>query len=163
TLHHALSTTSRERALRDYAASSLSNHLVSKMTSHLEFGSSHLSRRRTWSGWFRLLRKPQFRPQLRLRPQRRSLIASSGLLSAALAGRSPALGDVPVKQNATADALIVLWMAGGQAQTETFDPKTYTPFTPGMKASEVLSTFPAIDTKVDNIKFSKGLERMASV
>ena len=43
---------------------------------------------------------------------------------------------------ATADAVIVLWMAGGMAQTETFDPKRYTPFAPGVKIKEVLSTFP---------------------
>jgi hypothetical protein len=32
-----------------------------------------------------------------------------------------------------------------------------------MKASEVVSTFPAIDTAVDDIKFSQGLERIGSV
>ena len=29
--------------------------------------------------------------------------------------------------------MIVLWMAGGMAQTETFDPKRYTPFEPGVR------------------------------
>ena len=56
----------------------------------------------------------------------------------------------------TADAVIVLWMAGGMAQTETFDPKRYTPFAPGVPIDEVLSTFPAIDTAVDHIKFTAG-------
>ena len=51
----------------------------------------------------------------------------------------------------TADSVIVLWMAGGMASTETFDPKRYTPFAPGVRTSEVLSTFPAIDTVVDHI------------
>ena len=64
---------------------------------------------------------------------------------------------------ATADTLIVLWMAGGMAQTETFDPKTYTAYESGMPSSKVLSTFKAIDTAVDNIKISEGLERIASV
>jgi hypothetical protein len=54
-------------------------------------------------------------------------------------------------------------MAGGMAQTETFDPKRYTPFAPGIRTSQVLSTFPSIDTAVDNIKFSKGLERIGRV
>ena len=49
------------------------------------------------------------------------------------------------------------------AQTETFDPKRYTPFAPGVRTERVLSTFPAIDTAVDNIKFSQGLERIAQV
>ena len=59
-------------------------------------------------------------------------------------------------EEATADAVIVLWMAGGMAQTETFDPKRYTPFEPGVPAEKVLTTFPAIDTAVDNIKFTAG-------
>ena len=64
---------------------------------------------------------------------------------------------------ATADAIIVLWMGGGMAQTETWDPKRYTPFAPGVRTEQVLSTFPAIDTAVDNIKISQGLERVAKV
>lgn len=62
-----------------------------------------------------------------------------------------------------ADTLIVLWMAGGMAHTETFDPKRYVPYEKGMKAESVLSTFPAIDTAVDTIKISKGLEQTAAV
>ena len=45
------------------------------------------------------------------------------------------------------------------AHTDTFDPKRYTPFTPGVESKAVLSTFPAIDTVVDNIKLSQGLEK----
>src|SRR3954454_20760546 len=63
----------------------------------------------------------------------------------------------------TADTVIILWMAGGMCHTETFDPKRYAPYEKGMDPKSVLSTFPSIDTKVDNIKFSKGLERIASV
>ncbi|MGN6387633.1 MAG: DUF1501 domain-containing protein, partial [Verrucomicrobiota bacterium] len=57
----------------------------------------------------------------------------------------------------------ILWMGGGMAHTETFDPKRYTPYETGLDSNKVLSTFPAIDTSVDNIKFSQGLEKMASV
>jgi hypothetical protein len=64
---------------------------------------------------------------------------------------------------ATADAVIVLWMAGGMAQTETFDPKRYTPFAPGVAIKDVLSTFPTIDTAVDPIKFTDGLDRIGQV
>jgi hypothetical protein len=49
------------------------------------------------------------------------------------------------------------------AHTETFDPKRYVPFSQGMPASEMLSTFPQIDTAVDHIKFSQGLEKIAAV
>ncbi len=63
----------------------------------------------------------------------------------------------------TADSVIVLWMGGGMAHTETFDPKRYTPFSPGLRPDQVLSTFPSIDTAVDHIKFSEGLERIARV
>ncbi len=63
----------------------------------------------------------------------------------------------------TADTVIVLWMAGGMAHTETFDPKRYVAFSKGMAASDMLSTFPQIDSAVDNIKFSQGLEKIAGV
>ena len=49
------------------------------------------------------------------------------------------------------------------ASTETFDPKLYTPFEKGLAPDKVLSTFPAIDTSVDHIKLTKGLEKIGSV
>src|SRR5215510_12442548 len=84
----------------------------------------------------------------------------------ALAGREPLLAmgrQATPAPKATADAVIVLWMAGGMASTETFDPKRYTPFAPGVPIKDVLSTFPTIDTKVDHIKFTEGLENIAGV
>jgi Protein of unknown function (DUF1501) len=101
--------------------------------------------------------------------------ATAGATLAALAGREPAFARAPARQaafaraparqaaKASADAVIVLWMAGGMAQTETFDPKRYTPFQPGVHIRDVLSTFPSIDTAVDHIKFTQGLEQIASV
>jgi hypothetical protein len=64
---------------------------------------------------------------------------------------------------AKADACILLWMAGGMAAPETFDPKHYEPFQIGLPVEKVMSTFPAIDTVVDNIKISQGLEHIARV
>src|SRR6185436_1229856 len=81
---------------------------------------------------------------------------------AALTGSEPQLVRAAAAE-ATADSIIVLWMAGGMAQTETFDPKRYTTFEPGVRTERVLSTFPAIGTVVDNIKISQGLERVAKV
>jgi hypothetical protein len=90
--------------------------------------------------------------------------ASAATLSALSAGYPRrAGGQTADRLPATADAVIVLWMAGGMAHTETFDPKRYTPFEPGLRPEQVLSTFPSIDTAVDHIKFSQGLERLAGV
>jgi Protein of unknown function (DUF1501) len=93
--------------------------------------------------------------------------ASAATLSALAAGYPRALMAEEVrrgaKRDATADTVIVLWMAGGMAHTETFDPKRYTEFAPGTPSNAVLSTFPAIDTAVDSIKFSQGLEKIGAV
>lgn len=96
--------------------------------------------------------------------RRHFLCQSAAAAAAALAGGNPRqLLASQDKIKPTADTLILLWMAGGMAQTETFDPKRYTPFEPGLASSAVLSTFPSIDTAVDNIKISQGLERIAKV
>ena len=102
------------------------------------------------------------------RVSRRGFIgATASATLASLIGRGPELAQAAptpkVTPKATADAVVVLWMAGGMAQTETFDPKRYTPFEPGVRTERVLSTFPSIDTAVDNIKFSQGLERIGRV
>jgi len=97
---------------------------------------------------------------------RRDFLKTFGVAgAAALAGNSPRLwaADKEEKPKATADTMILLWMAGGMSHTETFDPKKFTPFTPGVDAKSVLSTFPSIDTNVDGIKFSQGLEKTAKV
>jgi len=98
---------------------------------------------------------------------RRSFVKglSAATLGALAAGYPRQLlgAEQPDKLSATADTVIVLWMGGGMAATETFDPKRYTPFTRGMDPNTVLSTFPSIPTVVDGIRFSEGLERMATV
>jgi hypothetical protein len=96
---------------------------------------------------------------------RRGFLGTSASATlAALAGAAPnALWGATEKPKATADTVIILWMAGGMAQTETFDPKRPAEFQPGIKAQDVLSTFKPIDTAVDNIKISEGLERIARV
>lgn len=92
--------------------------------------------------------------------------ASVATLSALAAGYPRSLLGRQAEEEmpkATADTVIVLWMGGGMAHTETFDPKRYTPFDKGMASSAFLSTFPKIDTSVDHIKFSEGLEHLARV
>jgi hypothetical protein len=49
------------------------------------------------------------------------------------------------------------------ASPDTFDPKTYLPFEEGLEVEKILSTFPAIDTNVDGLKISQGLENIAQV
>src|ERR1041384_2393187 len=105
-------------------------------------------------------------PSLRSAWTRRDFLktASAATLSALAAGYPrQLLADTEEKIPPTADTVTVLWMAGGMAHTETFDPKRYTPFEKGLESKQVLSTFPSIDTSVDNIKFSEGLEKTAKV
>lgn len=64
---------------------------------------------------------------------------------------------------ATADACILIWMGGGMAAPDTFDPKRYQPFEKGVPVKNILSTFPAIPTAVDGVKICQGLEQIASV
>lgn len=67
------------------------------------------------------------------------------------------------KTNSKADTVILLWMAGGMPHTETFDPKKFTPFSKGMEANSVLSTFNSVPTALDGINFSEGLQSIGKV
>jgi hypothetical protein len=100
--------------------------------------------------------------------RRQFLRSSSAATLAAMATSLPATAFLsgcraspPI--DSRADAVILLWMAGGMAHTETFDPKAYTPFEPGLESNRVLSTFPSIPSVVDDLFFSEGLESIASV
>jgi hypothetical protein len=90
-------------------------------------------------------------------------LSAAGLATLAL--REPRLlGAEAIEQpRPTADACILLWMGGGMAAPDTFDPKKYIPFEVGVPVKEIGSTFPAIDTVVDPIKITKGLENIASI
>jgi Protein of unknown function (DUF1501) len=90
---------------------------------------------------------------------RASLAASAGAMFA------PHLraDDKPNKLEPTADAVILLWMAGGQASTETWDMKKYTPYERGMESKAVYSTFQSIPTSVDGLHISEGLPNVAQV
>ena len=92
----------------------------------------------------------------------KALSASS--LAAAMSGVPRAFGtEEIIHPKATADCCILLWMAGGMAAPETFDPKGYKPFEKGLPVERILSTFPAIDTSLDGVKISAGLEEIAKV
>lgn len=98
--------------------------------------------------------------------RRQFLEALSAATLAAMASGAPVFGaqeEAVENPTPTADACILLWMAGGMAAPDTFDPKHYEPFEIGLSAERIISTFPAIDTVVDNIKICEGLEHVAQV
>lgn len=101
--------------------------------------------------------------------QRRSFLQQLAAAGAAtlLAGEprllAAAEGAAIEHPRAKADSCILLWMGGGMAAPDTFDPKRYVPFEVGVPVAKIESTFPAIDTVVDNIKITQGLENIAQV
>ena len=93
----------------------------------------------------------------------RSLAGAGALaLSHAFRPRSARAAEV-ARRSATAQSVIMIWLPGGIAQTDTWDPKRHTPFEPGMKGSELLGTCESIPTSVDDLRFGEGLENIASV
>jgi len=62
-----------------------------------------------------------------------------------------------------ADSVIHIWLPGGVAQTDTWDPKKFTPYRAGMKGNELLGTCESIPTSADGIRLGKGMENIASV
>ena len=100
--------------------------------------------------------------------RREFLKRSSAATLAALAAGAPVAGLLDGCRarpdlKPSADAVILLWMAGGMAHTETFDPKRYTPFEKGMEGTRVLSTFKSLPTALDGIHFSEGLQAIGRV
>jgi hypothetical protein len=100
--------------------------------------------------------------------RREFLQRTSAATLAALAAGAPVANLLsgckqPGQTNGTADTVILLWMAGGMAHTETFDPKRYTPFEKDMEGNRVLSTFPSMPTALDGIHFSEGLQSIGKV
>lgn len=92
----------------------------------------------------------------------KALSASS--LAALMSPEPRAFGEEKITHPpAKADCCILLWMAGGMAAPETFDPKRYLPFEIGLPVDKILSTFPAIDTTLDGVKISAGLENVAKI
>ena len=98
---------------------------------------------------------------------RRDYLKATSAAAAAAMVATPRLTEAAEDTNkllpAKADTVIVLWMAGGMAAPDTFDPKHYEPFKVGLEAKKIISTFPAIDTAVDNIKITEGLPHIAKV
>ena len=98
---------------------------------------------------------------------RREFLKKTGAAALAAMAVTPMTGLLTScsrnKIAAKADSVILLYMSGGMAHTETFDPKRYTPFTAGMQANDVLSTFKSVPTILDGVHFSEGLESIGQV
>ncbi|NBU41078.1 MAG: DUF1501 domain-containing protein [Planctomycetia bacterium] len=77
--------------------------------------------------------------------------------------RAESHGGTIAHPAAKADQIIVLWMAGGMAAPDTFDPKKYKPFEPGLAVADVISTFPSIPTAIDGVRVCDGLPEIAGV
>jgi len=77
--------------------------------------------------------------------------------------RAESHGGMIAHPAARADQIIVLWMAGGMAAPDTFDPKKYKPFEPGLAVADVISTFPSIPTAIDGVRVCDGLPAIAGV
>jgi hypothetical protein len=100
-----------------------------------------------------------------MKVNRRKFLQTGAMAAAGLGltpfGRADQPAPAPLK--ATADAMIMIWLPGGMAQTDLWDPKGYTPFRAGMKGSELLGTCKPIPTSADGIFLGEGLENIASV
>lgn len=110
--------------------------------------------------------QPRTQPELGPERTRREFLKKLSAASAAawMAGEPQLVrGEGLEHPEARADACILLWMAGGMAAPETFDPKRYAPFEKGMEVKSVLSTFPARPTAVDGVEFCEGLQKIGSV
>ena len=101
---------------------------------------------------------------------RRGFIRTSALAAAGATFARHAFADAPAgaekamaKLSPKADAMIHIWLPGGMAQTDTWDPKRYTPFHAGMKGSELLGTCEAIPSSADGIFLGTGFDNIASV
>lgn len=92
-----------------------------------------------------------------LSPNRRQLLKLGGMAGAGWLTR--VAGALAAEAEASQDtrptpSLIVLWMAGGPSQLETFDPH------PGAR---IAADTPAIDTAAPGVQLAAGLERVAAV
>src|ERR1051326_3131349 len=104
---------------------------------------------------------------MKSRGTRRQFIQTTAAAAAGLGLSRFAFAEDPAKAATKlvpkADAMIHISLPGGIAQTDTWDPKKYTPFEKGMKGSDLLGTCESIPTSADGIFLGKGLDNVAKV
>src|SRR2546423_8501658 len=91
------------------------------------------------------------------------------LRSTLAAGAAAALPSLSFSESTTkpalipkADAMVLIYLPGGICQRDMWDCKKHTPFSAGMKGSELLGTCPIIPTSADGIQLGEGLEDLAT-
>src|SRR5437773_3838543 len=95
---------------------------------------------------------------------RRQFLQASVASAATLAlSRFASAGGAAPTFKGPADACIFIWLPGGVAQTDTWDPKKHTPYEKGMKGNQLLGTCPIVPAAADGIQVGKGLETIAEV
>lgn len=96
--------------------------------------------------------------------QRRAFLKQSGALAgtAALAGNSALAAPAPVHiPKGKAEHVVFLWLGGGMAQIDTFDPKKRGNSKPSPKIAG--SEYDTVDTVVPGVKFCEHLHRTAKL
>ncbi|MDB6026623.1 MAG: hypothetical protein JWM68_2846 [Verrucomicrobiales bacterium] len=92
-----------------------------------------------------------------------SAVGAVGLgLSSYAMGENQTAPSIKPKITPKADSMILIWLPGGMAQTDMWDPKKFTPFRAGMKGNELLGTCKPIPTSADGIFLGEGMEGIAS-
>ena len=104
-----------------------------------------------------------------LRINRRRFIGTTASVVASTVGR-PFAADIESSNETvrpsfvpTADSMILIWLPGGIAHADMWDPKPHTPFVAGMKGDELRSTCGPIPTTANGVLLGKGLDHMATV
>ena len=82
-----------------------------------------------------------FQEQIARREFLKKLSAASVAALGAGGTRAWASSEEVVHPEARADSCILIWLAGGMAAPDTFDPKRYFPFEKGLEVDKILSTF----------------------
>lgn len=94
---------------------------------------------------------------------RAGVALGAGLVAAPLHAIAGTHTPVVIRPRARAESCIFIYLPGGVAQTDTWDPKTFTPYRQGMKGSELLGTCDSIPTAADDVRIGAGLESIAGV
>jgi hypothetical protein len=95
---------------------------------------------------------------------RREFIKAAAAAGLAIARPRAVFAQAPAADPAPrADACIWIWLPGGVAQTDTWDPKRFTPYIAGMKGSHLLGTCESIPTAADGVRIGAGLDHIAGV
>lgn len=97
------------------------------------------------------------------RTTRRDFLRTAAALTAG-AGSVPfaSAAEASPKFEGRANSVIFIYLPGGVSQQDTWDPKTFTPFTRGMRGSDLLSTCRAIRTAADPVSLGEGMEEIAA-